>query len=129
MLGVATAAVTGAGASLAFAAGTLSFWAGILGMAGAISAAVMTTLNPQGRAERAHAAANDYWLIQTEARQARQLPPAPDRHHVTALTERLGQINHRADQIGKRAYRRAKRNIAEGGQTYAIDGDRTDVPE
>jgi len=87
---------------------------------------VHATLKPDKRAERAHSSATSYQSIQSAARRFRtidvphgalqELRPALDE-----LAERADTVHQIADPIPGFAYRRAKRNVAESGETYEVD--------
>lgn len=122
------AAVAGATA-LADTAGRIA--AGIIALIAAGFGAVLTTVNAAHRMNRASSAANAYLEIQTAARQARELDlPGWDLDEARAalgeLTARRDEQNKTAEPPNKRAYRRAQKNIASGGQTYAIDQEDND---
>jgi hypothetical protein len=117
------AAVSG-GTGLA-AAGLRYFAAGCALLAAGLGGA-MTTLNPGRRVAQAQAAANAYLALQTAARQLRLIDlevMTPDEARVALqdLTTRRDELNQTADPPGRRAYKRAKKNLEEGGQTYAVD--------
>lgn len=99
---------------------------GLLALAAAALGAVMTTLNASQRANQAGAAANAYLEIQTAARQAREIDlPNRDldeaRANLAEISARRDEQNKTADVINARAYRKAKKNIVVGGQSYAVD--------
>ncbi|MFX0581120.1 SLATT domain-containing protein [Nocardia nepalensis] len=117
------AAVSGA-ASLAAVSGRTT--SGILALAAAAVGAVLTTLNAAHRAGQATSAANAYLGIQTAARQARlvDLPfqtVDEARAMLADLTRRRDDQNKATDPPGRWAYHRGAKNIAAGGQTYAVD--------
>jgi len=95
---------------------------GLLALAAAALGAVMTTLNASQRANQAGA----YLEIQTAARQAREID-LPDRDldearaNLAEISARRDEQNKTADVINARAYRKAKKNIVVGGQSYAVD--------
>lgn len=119
----ALAAVSGATA-LASAAGR--FAAGLLALAAAALGALLTTTNAAHRTNRASAAANAYLEIQTAARQVRliDLPNASieeARAILAELTARRDEQNKTAEPPNRFAYRKAKKNLAQGGQDYTTD--------
>jgi hypothetical protein len=117
------AAVAGATA-LAGTAGRIA--AGIIALVSAAFGAILTTVNASHRMNQASAAANAYLEIQTAARQAR-LIDMPDqsiedgRAALGELTARRDEQNKTAEPPGRRAYRKARKNIEGGGQSYAVD--------
>jgi hypothetical protein len=119
------AALAGATA-LASTAGRIT--AGILALAAAGFGAILTTVNASHRTNQASAAANAYLEIQTAARQAR-LIDLPDqttdeaRATLAELTARRDEQNRTAEVPGRRAYKKGRRNITKGNQTYKIDRD------
>lgn len=74
----------------------------------------------------ASAAANVYLEVQTAARQQRRLDlpyraASESRAALTELSARYNEQNRAADPVAGRAYRRARRNIEAGGQTFSQD--------
>jgi hypothetical protein len=121
------AAVAGATA-LAATAGRIA--AGILALTAAGFGALLTTLNASYRTNQAAVAATGYLAVQTAARQLRTIDlPAMDlddaRKDLAALTSQLDEQNKSAAPPSGRVYRRAKTNIEGGGQTYAVDADKS----
>jgi len=119
------AAISGATA-LASTAGR--FLAGVLALAAAAFGAILTTVNASHRTSQASAAANAYLEIQTAARQARlvdldHLPVEDARTALAELSARRDEQNKTAESPNRFAYRRAKRNLRAGGQSYAVDAD------
>jgi hypothetical protein len=117
------AAVSGATA-LAATAGRVA--AGVLALASAAFGGVLTTLNASHRINQAASAANAYLEIQTAARQAREIDlPGSDldeaRSALAELAARRDEQNKTAEVPNRRAYRKAKKNIDAGGQTYEAD--------
>ena len=127
------AAVSGATA-LAATAGRVA--AGVLALASAAFGGVLTTLNASHRINQAASAANGinqaasaanaYLEIQTAARQAREIDlPGSDldeaRSALAELAARRDEQNKTAEVPNRRAYRKAKKNIDAGGQTYEAD--------
>lgn len=117
------AAIAGAAGLTAVVGATTS---SLLALAAAGLGAITTTLNAGSRADRAHAAANAYLAVQTEARQVRELD-APTtsvedvREQIAALTQRQQEINATADLPSRFSYRRGQRNLKDGQQTYEVD--------
>jgi hypothetical protein len=117
------AAVAGV-TSLADLAGSLV--AGLLALGSASLGGLLTVVNPSQRMNTAGSAANVYLEIQTSARQQREIdlpyqPVEDSRAALAALSARRDEQNKAAEPVAARSYRRAQRNIAAGGQTYAGD--------
>ena len=117
------AAVSGA---TALTATTGRIVAGILALVSAGFGAILTTLNSAHRMNQAAAAANAYLEVQTAARQARivDLPYQSieeARATLGELTARRDEQNKTVEPPNRRAYRKGKKNISDGGQTYEID--------
>lgn len=117
------AAVAGATA-LADTTGRVA--AGIIALVSAGFGAVLTTVNAAHRMNQASSAANAYLEIQTAARQAREIDLRvwdleEARAALGELTARRDEQNKTAEPPNRRAYRRAQKNIARGGQTYEVD--------
>jgi hypothetical protein len=106
---------------------------GALALGGATLAGVMTILSAERRSDRAATDANAFHDIQGEARQFLLVDLAkanePDaRKRLGDLTQRYAEIRHTADPARRGSYRRAGKNIREGGQTFGIDNDPLNVP-
>ncbi len=119
----ALAAVAGA-ASLASTAGR--YWAGATALAAAAFGAVMTSLNLARRIEQAQTAANAYLALQQDARvfyeiDVHAMGYEEARAALGELIARQQEVNKSAPIPSKRAYKRARRNIEGGGQTYEVD--------
>jgi hypothetical protein len=100
--------------------------AGVLSLASAALATTITTLSAERRSDRAATAANAYRDIQTETRQLllvdlRNLEFEEAREKLRNLTDRYGEVSRGAEPILKKAYKRAKGNLAGGGQTHQVD--------
>ena len=127
----ALAAIAGATA-LASTAGRIA--AGIVALIAAGLGAVAAALDAAGRAEAARKSGNRYLALQTDARVARDVDlhtqsADASREALRALMTRRDEINAEAAVISKHAYRRARKNILGGGQTYADYGDESiDAP-
>lgn len=125
IVGGTTAIVSGVAGVLTFAAHELQITAGVLALVAAATAALHVTLRPDKRAERAQDAASRYKALQSAARRLAIDIPTRDLSEVRAQLERLAKdadrINRDADPIPGIAYRRARRNIEAGGQTYQAD--------
>ena len=126
VLGGFTASASGVGGVLTFANGHVQTAGSCLAIAGALSAAVLTTLRPGEQAEGARRVANDYLAIQGEARRLRLLDiqngeSVSVRQQLERLAEKQHEVNVKAAPLSARAYKAAKRNIESGGQTYGVD--------
>jgi membrane protein YdbS with pleckstrin-like domain len=126
VLGVPASVLAAVAGATALASAANRFWAGVLALAAAAFGAVLTTLNASHRTNQAASAANAYLEIQTAARQARliDLPVTElddSRAQLAELTARRDEQNKTAEPPNRLARRRAQRNIAGGGQTYAVD--------
>jgi hypothetical protein len=91
--------------------------------------AVLTSLNAAERGQQCEVVGNEYVALQSAARVARDvdLPVQPfDEARVTLgeLMDRRDEINRSAPTPSRWAWKRAKRNVESGGQTFAVDKDR-----
>lgn len=125
-LGIPAAVLSAAGGTTVLASPNLHILAGIITLLGAALAATLTTLGAERRADRAANAGNAYRDLQTEARQLllidlETLPFDQARNTLNELTARYAEVSATAEPVLRRAYRRAQRNIAAGGQTHEID--------
>ncbi len=116
-------AIAGA-ATLATTVGRL--WAGIAMLASAALTAIMTTLNLSRHKDEALVAANAYLAVQQDARvfceiDLHKLDYEEARQALSELIARLQEVHKSAPLVSKRAYKKAKKNIEGGGQTYKID--------
>ncbi|WP_186815320.1 SLATT domain-containing protein, partial [Terrabacter aerolatus] len=106
---------------------TLPTWVvGTGALAGAGLAAVMTILGSERRAQHAKACANTFHDIQDDARRMLLIDlggmtDEEARTQLESLTKRYTDARHDADTPNRRAYNRARRNLEEGGQQFAID--------
>lgn len=131
MMGIPTSLLAAVAGTTALVESTGRIAAGILALVSAGLGAIMTTVNAPQRMTHATSCANAYLEVQTAARQTRTVDlhvlPADEARSVLAeLTARRDEQNRAADPPSPRAYRRAQVNIARGGQTYAVDGSRTE---
>lgn len=125
-LGIPASCLAAVAGATALATTTGRTIAGILALASAALGAVLTTVNASHRMNRASSAANAYLEIQTAARQARlvdlnYLPLDEIRSVLAEITARRDEQNKTAEPINRTAYKRASKNIAAGGQSYAAD--------
>jgi hypothetical protein len=115
------------------AAFTGKFDAWIVGtgaLIGAALAGVMTVLGAERRASRAKTCANTFHDVQDDARRLLKIDlcgmdDEESRAALTALTDRYSETRQAADAPARRFYQRAKNNLAEGGQQFAIDAAKT----
>ncbi|MFE2681865.1 SLATT domain-containing protein [Streptomyces mirabilis] len=119
----ALAAIAGA-ASLVSTAGR--YWAAAAALISAALSAVMTSLGLARRIEQAQTAANAYLALQQDARVFYEVDlPTMEYDEARAtlgeLIARQQEVNKSAPIPAKRAYRRARKNISAGGQSYAVD--------
>ena len=119
----AIGAIAGA-ATLATTVGRV--WAGVAVLVASALTAIMTTLNLSRHKDEALVAANAYLAVQQDARQFYEIDLhkfAYDeaRQTLNELTARAQEVNKSAPLVSKRAYKRAKKNIEDGGQTYEVD--------
>jgi hypothetical protein len=126
ILGVPAAALAAVAGATALASTTGRITAGVIALVAAGLGAVASSLDAAGRAEAAQTAGNRYLALQTDARVAREVDLASqdaerNRQTLQELMARRDEINAEASVISKFAYRRARRNIESGGQTYGQD--------
>lgn len=125
-LGIPTSVLAAVAGATALADVANGLVAGILALLAAAFGAVLTTVNASHRQNQASGAANAYLEIQTKARQFREIDlayaPLDDaRAELAELTARRDEQNKTAEPISKAAYKKAKKNIESGGQSYAAD--------
>lgn len=113
-----SAAVSGA---LTLASSGFDIVGGVLALLAAAGGAILTVVNASQRATAATAAANAYLELQNAARRARLVDApwmnlAEARAELKGLTDRMDEQNKSAEPIAPRAYAKASRNIARGGQ-------------
>ncbi len=116
-------AVAGA-ATLATAIGR--FWAGLAMLVAAALTAIMTLLNLARHTDEALVAANAYLAVQQDARvfceiDLHKLSYDEARQALNELIARAQEVHKSAPLVSKRAYKRAKKNIESGGQSYEVD--------
>jgi hypothetical protein len=126
LLGVSSSALAGGAGTLALADALSVAVAGPMALLAAVLGVILTSLNANARTNAAAAAGNAYLSIQSDARQARLVDldhePLDDmRSRLAELTARRDEQNKTAEVPSKSAYRQAQANIADGGQTYAVD--------
>ena len=123
----ALAAGLSAGSAVITFAADAAVLSGILALAAALVAAVMTGVRHDKLAEQAQTSGNLYTALRNNARQFRDIAvPSDDlddlRDALTALTARAAEIDGASDLIPTWANKRAKKNIANGGQEFGADG-------
>lgn len=101
---------------------------GALALGGATLAGIMTILSAERRSDRAATDANAFHDIQGEARQfllvdLAKADEVEARKRLGDLSQRYAEIRRTADPARRGSYRRAGKNIREGGQTFGIDED------
>lgn len=126
ILGTFAAIVTAAAGVLTFATDDLDVWAGATAIGAALLVAVITTIAPERRADRAERAANAYLAIQARARRSllvelESMIKADALARVEELTAARDDTNRGADPISKVARTKAYNNIESGGQVYGVD--------
>ncbi|MGW8437666.1 SLATT domain-containing protein [Nocardiopsis sp. NPDC055879] len=125
-IGALTAGLSTTAAVITFAADA-QICSGVLAVAAAIAAAVLTGTRPDNLAQRAQNSGNAYTTLRNDARRLRHIgvpaDPVPElRDALTELAARASELDHAADPIPRWAYRLAKRNIErDGGQTFEAD--------
>lgn len=97
---------------------------------GAALAGTMTVLGAERRATRAKVCANTFHDIQDDARRLllinlAAMDPDEARAALTSICDRYSETRQTADAPARRFYNRAKRNLDEGGQQFAIDAAKT----
>ncbi|GAA4377279.1 hypothetical protein GCM10023088_36960 [Actinomadura verrucosospora] len=101
-------------------------WAALAALAAASLSAVLTLLNLARRTDEAHTAANAYLAVQQDARvyceiDLHKLEYEEARQALSELIARLQEVHKSAPLSSKRAYRRSRRNVDSGSQTYKVD--------
>lgn len=101
-------------------------WVGLAALIAAMLSGAMTVLTAERRAQQAQTCGNAFLDIQEDARRMllvdlRSMDLATAREELRALTARYSEIRHTAAAPALRFYRKARRNIRSGGQSYAID--------
>ncbi|GAA3791228.1 SLATT domain-containing protein [Amycolatopsis tucumanensis] len=124
-LGIPAAVLSAAGGTTVLASAQLRVLAGVITLLGAALAAALTTLGADRRSDRAANAGNAYRDLQTGARQLLLIDLAvlsfdEARNVLGDLTARYAEVSVTAEPVLRRAYRRAQRNISDGGQSNDI---------
>ncbi|MDR0625976.1 MAG: SLATT domain-containing protein [Bifidobacteriaceae bacterium] len=128
LVGITAATCAGTGGVLTFTSGHLQIAAGVLALTGAAFAAAQAVLRPARAASEAHQAGTAYLAIQGDARRARTVErhfgdDAELKRRLDTLAGQVKEANRLAGTIPGFAYRRAKKNIAAGGQTHEAERD------
>lgn len=87
---------------------------------------IMTVLSAERRAQRAQTCANAFHDIQDDARRMllvdlRTMDVNTARGELRVLTDRYSETRHTADAPAGWFYRKARKNLRRGGQSFAID--------
>jgi hypothetical protein len=127
-LGICASALAGVAGTLALANDASKDLAGVIALVAAVLAVILTSLNANARTNACASAGNAYLAIQNEARQLRLVDLDhqlidESRSQLAELTARRDEQNKTAEVPSRAAYRRAKKNIRTGGQSYVVDGD------
>jgi hypothetical protein len=127
-LTLGAAAAIGAGvagtSALADLMGTTA--TGVAALAAAAMGAILTTLDPSQRAERAHVSANTYLALRDDARIMRSVDLSnmgddEAKTQLQALSERRADANMAAPVPALFAYRLGSRNIRKGRTKHEVD--------
>lgn len=100
---------------------------GVLALAAAALAAILTTVNASRRQTQSQSSGNAFLQLQTAARQfatidIKALSYDDARDELKNLTNSRDELNKTADVPSRWAYNKAQKNISkDGGQDYAID--------
>jgi hypothetical protein len=127
LLGLPVALISGAAGVSAFATFTKhNVVAGVLALAAGSLGAATTFLKPSEREATHHAFGNDYIALRNRARLCREIEAS--RLDDEGLTRRLielsgerDELNKKAPQIPRRAFRRARKGIETGEADYGAD--------
>lgn len=103
-------------------------WAGLVALLAAGTGAVATTLGAPKTKDRAHSSANALLALQQDARiflhvDLPSLDETEAREQLRTLVARQQELNATAEIPTARAWSRAQRNIADGGQNYGVDNN------
>lgn len=103
-----------------------AWFVGTCALIGAALAGTMTVLGAERRSNRAKTCANTFHDIQDDARRLLNIylsgmEEDEAQAALTALTDRYSETRQAADAPARRFYNRAKNNLTEGGQQFAID--------
>lgn len=101
-------------------------WAGLVALAAAGLGAIASSLSAPKAKDRAHSSANALLALQQDARifisvDLDELPDDEAREQLRTLVARQQELNATAEIPSGRAWKRAKRNVEGGRQTYEAD--------
>ena len=101
-------------------------WAGLVALAAAGLGAIASSLGAPKAKDRAHSSANAFLALQQDARIFLQvdlddLQDDEAREQLRTLVARQQELNATAEIPSSRSWKRAKRNVEGGTQTYEVD--------
>lgn len=101
-------------------------WAGLIALMAALTGAIATVLAAPKAKDRAHSTANALLALQQDARIFINIDLADmgiddAREELRTLVARQQELNATAEIPSKRAWKRGKQNVTDGGQNYAAD--------
>ena len=101
-------------------------WAGMIAVLAALTGAIAASIGAPQTKEKASVAANSYRALQQDARifikiDLVELSDADTRESLQKLVERLQQLNRESVIPSTKAWKRARRQIESGSQTYETD--------
>ncbi len=101
-------------------------WAGFIALGAAGLGAIATSLGAPKAKDRAHSSANAFLAVQQDARifiniDLDELPTDEAREQLRTLVARQQELNSTSEIPSSRVWKRAKRNVESGGQTYEVD--------
>jgi hypothetical protein len=101
-------------------------WAGLVALAAAGLGAIASSLGAPKAKDRAHSSANALLALQQDARifinvDLDQQPDDEAREQLRTLVARQQELNATAEIPSGRTWKRAKRNVEAGRQTYEVD--------
>ncbi|MEZ5323390.1 MAG: SLATT domain-containing protein [Microthrixaceae bacterium] len=125
-LGSIAAALAAAAAAGGLSEVLTARWAGLVALASAVCGAVATSLGAPKAKDRAHASANALLALQQDARiflniDLPTLSEDDAREQLRTLVARQQELNATAEIPSPRAWKRAKRGVEGGSQTYKAD--------
>lgn len=98
----------------------------LLSAAAAILTGLLTFLKPSDRASQHKQIADQYLALRNDARifrevQTRRLDADEASERLEALSKRRSDLNQSSPEIPRRAFEAARKGIADGEATYAVD--------